>query len=139
MLNNCEFSQYYAEFQVIAANLDWIPSALRIAMKSGLSEENKDSFRHTDMQDELPVLVTFCQKQEKQIQQRLVEKADQNKWVGSTGSPTTPKVPAERWQDREELRVLSSAQAGGGYRMRKGQKGLRMGLVYTVVGSTTGR
>jgi hypothetical protein len=30
-----EFSQYNAEFQVIAADLDWNPSALRNALRSG--------------------------------------------------------------------------------------------------------
>jgi len=34
---NREFSQYYAEFQVIAADLDWNPSALRNALRMGLS------------------------------------------------------------------------------------------------------
>jgi hypothetical protein len=42
--NNSEFSQYYAEFQVIAADLDWNPSALWNALRMGLSEEMKDSF-----------------------------------------------------------------------------------------------
>jgi len=41
---NCEFSQYYTEFQVIAADLDWNPSALRNALRMGLSEEMKDFF-----------------------------------------------------------------------------------------------
>jgi len=39
---NREFSQYYAEFQVIAADLDWNPSALRNALRMWLSEEMKD-------------------------------------------------------------------------------------------------
>jgi hypothetical protein len=51
---NREFSLYYAEFQVLAAHLGWNPSALRNALRSGLSEETKDSFIHTDMPDELP-------------------------------------------------------------------------------------
>ena len=46
---NREFSQYYAEFQVIAANLDWNPSALWNALRMGLSEEMKDSFTYSDM------------------------------------------------------------------------------------------
>jgi len=41
---NCEFSQYYAECQVIAADLDWNPSGLWNALQMGLSEEMKDSF-----------------------------------------------------------------------------------------------
>ena len=45
---NCEFSQYYAEFEVIAANLDWNPSALRNALRMGLSEEMKHSFTNSD-------------------------------------------------------------------------------------------
>jgi hypothetical protein len=56
---NREFSQYYAEFQVMGACLDWNPSALRNTLRSGLSEEMNDSFIHTDMPDELPAFVTF--------------------------------------------------------------------------------
>jgi hypothetical protein len=64
---NREFSLYYAEFQVIAADLDWNPSALRNALRSGLSEEMKDSFIHTDMPDDLPAFVTLCQKRDNHI------------------------------------------------------------------------
>ena len=91
---NREFSLYYAEFQVIAADLDWNPSALRNALRSGLSEEMKDSFIHTDMPDELPAFVTLCQKRDNQIRQRKAEKAAQHKWTTSAGSPSAPRVPA---------------------------------------------
>jgi hypothetical protein len=64
-----EISQYYAEFQVIAADLDWNPSALRNALRSGLSDEMKDSFIHTDRPDNLPGFITLCQKVDNQIQQ----------------------------------------------------------------------
>jgi hypothetical protein len=33
---NCDFSQYYAEFQVIAADLDWNSLALQKALRIGL-------------------------------------------------------------------------------------------------------
>jgi hypothetical protein len=91
---NREFSLYYAEFQVIAADLDWNPSALRNALRSGLSEEMKDSFIHTDMPDELPAFVTLCQKRDNQIRQRKAEKAAQHKWTSSTGSSSAPRAPA---------------------------------------------
>jgi len=91
---NREFSLYYAEFQVIAADLDWNPSALRNALRSGLSEEMKDSFIHTDMPDDLPAFVTLCQKRDNQIRQRKAEKAAQHKWTSSVGSPSAPRVPA---------------------------------------------
>jgi hypothetical protein len=91
---NREFSQYYAEFQVIAADLDWNPSALRNALRSGLSEEMKDSFIHTDMPDELHAFVTLCQKRDNHIRQRKAEKAAQHKWTSSTGSPSAPRAPA---------------------------------------------
>jgi hypothetical protein len=61
---NRECSQYYAEFQVIAADLDWNPSALRNALRSGFSEERKNSFIHTAMPDELPAFVTLCQERD---------------------------------------------------------------------------
>jgi hypothetical protein len=41
---NHEFSQNYAEFQVIAANLDWNPSSLWNAVRMGLLEEMNDCF-----------------------------------------------------------------------------------------------
>ena len=67
---NREFSQYYAEFQVIAADLDKNSSALRNGLRSQLSEEMKDSFMHTDMPDELPAFVAMCQKRDNQIRPR---------------------------------------------------------------------
>jgi hypothetical protein len=91
---NREFSQYYAEFQVIAADLDWNPSALRNALRSGLSEEMNDSFIHTNMPEELPAFVTLCQKRDNQIRQRKAEKAAQHQWTSPTGSPSAPRAPA---------------------------------------------
>jgi hypothetical protein len=79
---NLVFPQYYAEFQVVAANLDWRPLALWNALRMGLSEEMKDSFTYRDMPDELPAVVTVCQKRDNQIQQRSAEKAAQNKGSG---------------------------------------------------------
>jgi hypothetical protein len=94
---NREFSQYYAEFQVIAADLDWNPSALRNALWMGLSEEMKDSFTYSNMPEELPAFVTLCQKRDNQIRQRHAEKAAQNKGSGigfaSPRPPPTPKAP----------------------------------------------
>jgi hypothetical protein len=90
---NREFSQYYAKFQVIAADLDWNPSALRNALRSGLSEEMKDLFMYTDMPDELPAFVVMCPKRDNQIWQMKAEKAVQHRWTTSTGSPSAPKVP----------------------------------------------
>jgi len=72
---NREFSQYYAEFQVIAADFDWNPLALRNALQIGLSEEMKDSVTYSDMPEELPAFVTVCQKRGSQIRQRHAEKA----------------------------------------------------------------
>jgi hypothetical protein len=67
---NHEFSQYYAVFQVIAADLDWIPSALQNALRMGLSEEMKDSFTYSDMPKEHSAFLMVCQKRDNQIQQR---------------------------------------------------------------------
>ena len=66
---HCEFSHYYAEFQMIAADLDWNPAALRNALRIGLSEELKDCFTYSDMPEELAVFVTVCQKGENQMRQ----------------------------------------------------------------------
>jgi hypothetical protein len=64
---NREFSQHYAEFQVIAADLDLNPSALQNALRSGPSLEMKDSVIHTDMPDQLPMFVKLCQKRDNKI------------------------------------------------------------------------
>jgi hypothetical protein len=92
-----EFSQYYAEFQVIAADLHWNPSALRNAVRMGLSEAMKDSFTYSDMSEELPAFVTVCQKRDNQIRQRGAEKAAQNTGSGigfaSPRPPPAPKAP----------------------------------------------
>jgi hypothetical protein len=74
----CEFSQYHAVFQVIAADLDWNPAALRNALRMGLSDEMKDSFTYSDMAEELPAFLTVCQKRDNQIRQRRAEKSSQN-------------------------------------------------------------
>ena len=98
-----EFSQYYAEVQVIAADLDWNPSALRNALRIGLSEEMKDSFTYSDMPEELPAFVTVCQKWDNQIRQRRAEKAAQNK--GSGIGFASPRLPPA-------LKALEAAPAG---------------------------
>lgn len=51
---NSEFSQYNADFPVITPNLDWNPSALKNALRMGLSEEIKDSFWYTEIPDQPP-------------------------------------------------------------------------------------
>jgi len=57
---NREFCQYYAEFQVIAADLDRNPSALRNALRMGWSEAMKDSVTDCDTPEELPAFATVC-------------------------------------------------------------------------------
>jgi len=76
---NRKFSQYSAQCQVIAADLDWNQSALRNALRMGLSEEMKASFTYSDMPEKLPAFVTVCQKRDNQIRQQREEKASQNK------------------------------------------------------------
>jgi hypothetical protein len=55
---NREFSRYYAVFEVIAADHDWNPSALRNALRMVLSEEMTVSVTYRDMPEELPAFVT---------------------------------------------------------------------------------
>jgi hypothetical protein len=66
---NCEVSQYYAEFQDIAADLDWNQSALRNALRMELSKEVEDSYPNSDIPEELPTCVTVCTKRENMIRQ----------------------------------------------------------------------
>jgi len=61
---NCKSSDNYAEFEVIAADFDWNTSALRNAVRMGLSKEIKDSFTYSDMPEDLTAFVTVCQKRD---------------------------------------------------------------------------
>jgi hypothetical protein len=93
MQKNRKFSQYYAEFQVIAADLDWNPSALRNALRIGLSKEMKDSFTYSDMPEELPAFVTVCQKRDNQFRQRGTEKVALNKGSRIHSASPRPSPP----------------------------------------------
>jgi len=88
-----EFSQYYAELQVIAADLDWNPSALWNALRMRLSEEMMDSFTSSNMPKKLPGFVTLCQRRDDQIRQRRAEKVAQNKG-GATCFASYPRPSA---------------------------------------------
>jgi hypothetical protein len=93
---NREFFQYYAEFQVISADLDWNLSAVRNALRMGLYEEMKDSFTYSDMPEELAAFVTACPKRDNQIWQRRAERAAQNIVSGigfASPRPPPPKAP----------------------------------------------
>jgi hypothetical protein len=67
---NSEFSQYYAEFKVIAADLDWNLVALRNTLRMVLSEEIRDSITSSEIPEDLLAFRTLCQKRGNQIQQR---------------------------------------------------------------------
>jgi len=65
--NNWEFSQYYAQFQVIPADLDWNTSAIISALRIGLSEGMKHCFTYTNMPEEHPAFMTVFQIRDIQI------------------------------------------------------------------------
>jgi hypothetical protein len=94
---NCEFSQYYAEFQVIGGDLDWNPSVVRNVLRMGLSEKMKHSFTYSDRPEELPAFVMACQKGENQSPQGRAEMAAQNKETeigfASPKPPHAPNIP----------------------------------------------
>ena len=88
------FSLYYAEIQVIAADLDCNSSALRNALWMWLSEEMNDSFTYSHMFEDHPAMVTVWQIRDNQIRQRQAEKAAQNMGGGiGFASPTPPPPP----------------------------------------------
>lgn len=60
----CELSQYYAQFQLIATDLDWNSSALRNALRMGLSEQMTDSFTYSDIPEKLPAFLKIGHKRE---------------------------------------------------------------------------
>jgi len=90
---NRESSQSDVEFEVIAADLDWNPSALRNALRMWLSKDQKYSFTYSDMPEELPAFVSVCQIRDNQIRQRRAEKAALNNG-GGTGSASSRRPPA---------------------------------------------
>jgi len=90
---NPKFSQYTAEFQVIAADVDWNPLALRNGILMVLSKEMNDSFTYGVLPEGLPAFPTVFQKLENLIRQRPAEMAAQNPG-GGIGFATSPKPPA---------------------------------------------
>jgi len=94
---NREFSQYYAELQVIAADLDGNPWASRNTLPMGLSEEMKDAFTYSDMPEELPMCVTVCQKRDDRIRLRPADKEaqDQGERTGVASSHRPPAPPED--------------------------------------------
>jgi len=78
-----EFSQYYLEFEVIAANLDWNVPALWNALWMGLSNMINDSFLYSDMLEERPTFITMWQKWDNHIRQWQVEQAVQKTGGGT--------------------------------------------------------
>jgi len=90
-LKNREFSQYWAEFQVIAADLDWNLSALRNVFRMGQSVEIKDCLTYSDMPEEFPIVVTVWQKRDNQIGQRQVGMGDRI-WVEEQVLPLPPDL-----------------------------------------------
>jgi hypothetical protein len=99
-------TEYYVEFQVIAADLDWNPSALRNALTMGLSEEMKDSFTYSDLPEELPIFVMVCQKRDDQIRQRRAEKTAQNKG-GRVGFASPRPSPAPKSPETAPAGMIS--------------------------------
>jgi len=90
---NDMLSQYYAEFEDVAADLDRNLLALWNTLRIVLSEARKDSFTYRDMPDELHAFVTVCQTQDNYIRQRRAEKEAQNKGGVSCAFSPEPPVP----------------------------------------------
>jgi hypothetical protein len=144
---NPEFYQYYAEFLVNAADLNWNPSDFRNALRMGLSEEMKDSFTYSDMPEEIRAFLTLSQKWDNHIRQHRAEKAAQSKRSGqgfaSPRPPPPPRVP-EAAATGTVARYTGPApmDLSAGKRriwLMEGRRGLQMGGVYSVFGLTTGR
>jgi hypothetical protein len=93
---NRVFSQYYADSQVIAADLDWNPSDLRTALTMVLAVQMKDSFTYRDMPEEFPAFVMVWQKWDNQILQRRAEKVANNNGcgIGFASSKPPPSLRA---------------------------------------------
>ena len=92
---NPKLSPYYAEFQVVATNLDCNPSAMRNTLRMGLSEETTDSCTYRHMPEELPVVGIVCHRLDILIRQQQADKVAQNKG-GGIGSATSPTPLAHR-------------------------------------------
>jgi hypothetical protein len=83
---DCEFSQYYAEFQRYVADVKWNAEAQMDALQNGLSNELKDSLQHADMPDNIVDFVKMCSKRDSQIRARAAEKKS-GRWEGSYKKP----------------------------------------------------
>jgi len=66
---NPGFSQYYAEFHVIAGDLVLNSSAVWNASQMGIPEDRKNFFTYGYMPEKVPAFVTVCQEGDDQIQQ----------------------------------------------------------------------
>jgi len=104
---NREFSQYYAEFKVIGANLDCNPLALRNPLQMALSETMMDSMTYSDTPDELPAVVTVYQKPKHQMWQRRPERVARD-WGGGIFASST-KLPAPL---KDPVAALAKSVAG---------------------------
>ena len=107
---NTEFSQYYAEFQVIATNLDLNPPAMQIALPMGLLDEVKDPFTYSNAPDKHPAFVTICKKWDIQVWQQWAENAVQNK--GGTGFTSSSRPWSATNDSTAALAGLVAAYTG---------------------------
>ena len=106
---NRAFSQYYAEFRVITANLDCNRFALQNALRMGLSEEMRNSFTYSDMPKEFPAVVMVCQKRDNLIHQQHAEKAAQIRGGGGIGFASPRPPPPQKASE------MAPAGPGAGY------------------------
>jgi hypothetical protein len=58
-LCNCEFSMYYAGYQVIAVNVDWNTSTLQNDLGKGPTQEMNNVCSHSHMAEHLMPVVTL--------------------------------------------------------------------------------
>jgi len=88
---NHKFSQCYAEFQVITADLDWNTVVFKIPLEMASSEKMKDSLEHSAMPAALAAFVVMCDVRDNQWQKHQTAKAA-HKMRGGIDFTTPPKL-----------------------------------------------
>jgi len=95
----CDFSPGYAEYQVITTELDWNTSALRHALRMGLSDKLKYSLQYRGMLNELSAFLAPYLKWNTPIWQHRPKHAAQRIHGGTrfTSSSRLQSLPNTPW------------------------------------------
>jgi hypothetical protein len=78
---DCEFSQYYADFQRYVVDVRWNAKFQMDALRNGLSNELQDSLQHADIPENLIEFVKLCCQRDSQLGARSAGRKS-GRWEG---------------------------------------------------------